>query len=148
MSAPFNFFDVSGRAERLSDDLRTTDSYRDDTWNDPVLGPLVRVYACLTHRPNEALADPVTPEYLAECRTYAYVLFACVYDGLVGAATADDGFIDLVTEYDALTGAGLIAAMESAKSDARERLAKLQESGTRTNARRPGSATKSRKTSR
>ncbi len=145
MSAPFDYSDVSRRAERLDGELRTTGSYRDDTWCDPVLGPLVRVYALLTHRPNEAFDEPVTPEYLAECRTYAYVLLASIYDGLVGAATADDGFIDLATEYDALVSADLIAAMETAKADAKTRLAQFKASGVKSTAKRPGSVTKRRR---
>ena len=139
MSAPFNHSDVSRRAECLDHELRKSDSYRDDTWRNPVLGPLVRVYALLTHRPDDAFDEPITPEYLAECRTYAYVLSASVYDGLVGAATVDDGFIDLATEYDALSGADLIAAMESAKADAKQRLAGLQKSDLGTLPKRPGS---------
>lgn len=81
MSAPFDYSEVSRRAESLNDELRKTDSNRDDTWSDPVLGPLVRVYALLTHRPNEASEKLVTSEYTAECRTYAFVLLACIYDG-------------------------------------------------------------------
>lgn len=145
MAALFDYSAVSRRAEDLSDELRDTDSYRDDPWSDPVLGPLVRVYALLTHRPEDAFAEPVSPESLAEYRTYAYVLLASVYDGLVGAATADDGFIDLVTEYDSLEGADLIGVMETAKSDARERVNELKESGVRTAAKRPGSVTKRRR---
>lgn len=39
----------------------------------------------------------------------------------------DDGFIDMATEYDALDGVDLIAAMESAKADAKEWLAELKD---------------------
>jgi len=143
MSAPFDYSDVSRRAELLADELRKTDSYRDDTWTDPILGPLVRVYALLTHRQNNAFDKPVTPEHVAECRTYAYMLFASLYDGLVGAATANDGFVDLVTEYDDLVDADLVGAMETAKSDAETRLAELKPAGNR-----PGDTAKRRRSKR
>ena len=59
---PFDLTDFSQRAERIADQLRKTDSYRDDIWNDRHLGPLVRVYALLTHRPEDAFEEAVTPD--------------------------------------------------------------------------------------
>jgi len=118
MAAPFDFADISARAERLSDKLMAEDDYGSDGWQDPTLGPLIRVYALLTHFPSEAFDEPVTREYLAECRTYAALFLAAIYDGLVGAKTFDDMFIDLLTNYDSLVDAKLVEAMESAKEDA------------------------------
>lgn len=128
MAAPYDESDVNRRAERLADPLRLTGSYRADTWSHPVLGPLVRVYVLLTERPQDAFDKPVTPEYVAECRTYAYVLLAALYDALSGADTLNDGCIDLLTQYDSLADADLVGAMETAKTDAAARLAELKKS--------------------
>jgi hypothetical protein len=128
MPAPFDYADVSRRAESQADELWKTGTYVQHTWKHPVLGPLARVYILLTHRPQSAFADAPAPEHLAECRTYAYVLMASMYDQLERAATMEDGFFDLLSEYDALPDADLMGAKESAMADARQRLAKQKKS--------------------
>ena len=57
MTAPFDYQDVSARAERLSDQLLDADSGFGPGWDDPPLGPLQRVYALLTYRPDVAFDD-------------------------------------------------------------------------------------------
>ncbi len=140
MASPFDYTAVSRKAESLAAQLRELDSYRDDVWQDEALGPLLRVYALLTHRPEAAFDEAVTPERIAECRTYACVLLAAVHDELVQAATLNDAFFDLCSEYDSLVGADLFGAMEAAKADAKQRLAELKNAGIRGRVvARPGS---------
>jgi hypothetical protein len=138
MGAPFQFTDISARAERLADQLLSEDSYG-DRWADPPIGELQRVYALLTHRPNDAFDEPVTREYLAECRMYAAIFLSAIYDALAPASTCDDVLMDLLTEYDSLVDAKLVEAMESAKSDAAKRIIEIRASGPRPRLRKPGS---------
>jgi hypothetical protein len=138
MGAPFDFTDVSARAELFADQLLSEDSYG-DRWADPPIGELQRVYALLTHRPNDAFEESVTHEHLAECRMYAAIFLSTMYDALAPASTCDDVFMDLLTEYDSLVDAKLVEAMESAKSDAAERLVEIRASGARPRLRKPGS---------
>lgn len=143
MAAPFDYSDVSARAERLGDQL--LDAFGRDGWDDPPLGPLQRVYALLTQRPNDAFDEPVTREYIAECRMYAALFLSAIYDDLVGAKTCDDIFIDLLTEFDSLVDAKLVEAMDSATADAKERLIELRKSGGRSRVRKPGSVRRIRR---
>lgn len=138
MAAPFDYSEVSSRAECLAVELHKTELYSGDTWHDPTLGPLVRVYALLTHRPHDAFDQPVSAEHLAECRTYAYVYFAAIYDALAGAATVDDGYFDLLSEYDSVVDANLESAMNAATSDARARMEELEKARARKQATKPG----------
>jgi len=139
MAAPFDFDDVSVRADRWGDQILDAHDVGRDKWDDPPLGALQRVYALLTYRPENAFDEPVTKEYLAECRMYAALYLSAIYDRLVGAMTCDDVFIDLLTQFDSLVDAKLVEAMESAKADARKQLTELKKAGTRVRARKPGS---------
>ena len=66
MAAPFDFREVSSRVEKVAARLRSADDYREDSWSDSVLGPLLRVYVMLTHFPDEAFPEPSSAEDLAE----------------------------------------------------------------------------------
>jgi hypothetical protein len=128
MPAPFDYDDISRRAESMADELWQTGTYAKSTWNHPVFGPMARVYILLTWRPEAAFGDRPTPEHVAECRTYAYVLGTSIYDNLSRTATLEDGFFDLLSEYDALPDADLMGMKETALADSSRQLAKIKKS--------------------
>ena len=130
MAAPFNFKELSRRAEAMTDELRSSDDYREDFWTDSVIGPWLRVYVLLTHFPDEAFFESYTEEQLAESRVYAYARIARLHARRDGCECMEvDGLDDLMTEYDLLEGADIVGALKAGNADANKQFAKLKKSG-------------------
>ena len=128
MAAPFDLTDLSARADAMASRLRAAEEYRDDMWADDAIGPLLRVYAMLTHFPEEALAG--SEETIAECRVYAYAWMARLHSKRDGCDCMEvDGMDDLLSELDAVAGPGVAAAIKSANADANRQFAKLKKAG-------------------
>lgn len=120
MTAPYDLPELSNIAESQSESLLATDDYVKSSWNHPTMGPLLRVYAMLTHRPQDALGESSAPERIAECRVYAYVFLSAVHNKLIGHEPEpfNDGFVDLMTEYDRLTDIDFVSVHDTAIEDA------------------------------
>jgi hypothetical protein len=122
MSAPYDLQAIATMAESRAESLIATDTYDKSAWDHPIVGPLVRAYALLTHRPYEALGDRASPERIAECRVYSYVYLTAVHVKLTGDTPQrySEGFVDLVSEYDRLAEVDFIAIHDDAVRDAIE----------------------------
>jgi hypothetical protein len=137
VSAPYDIADVSRRAEALSGELAQTNSYAADVWNDPIFGPLLRIYLLFSYCPKEAFDKPQAPAYLADCHLYAFVYFAVIYDELNGSDTMAENLLDVMSTHDKI---GIDAseaerarltentqkALEQAETDARAALPELR----------------------
>ncbi|QDU11061.1 hypothetical protein [Gimesia aquarii] len=120
MTAPYDLPELSKIAESQSEALVKTDNYAESSWTHPTMGPLLHVYALLTHRPQDALGENPSPERIAECRVYAYVFLSAVHNKLSGhdPEPFNDGFVDLMTEYDPLTTVDFVTIHDTAIEDA------------------------------
>lgn len=138
MVAPFPINDVSAVAEQLTEELWKTDSYAEDSWKHPILGPFVHIQALLRYRPEAALGEDFSEEHLARCRVYIWVFSSTLYSRLTGAEpeSYDDGFLELMTEYDEMVDVDFIAIHDTAREDA---IAHPLGKATKTPLRKPGS---------
>ena len=130
MASPFDFREMSSRAEAMAARLRSAEEFRDDLWADAALGPLLRIYALLTYFSDEAFSEPCSAERLAECRLYAYARMARLHAKRDGCDCMEvDGLDELMTEFDQLEGADIMGALQAGNADANRQFAKLKKSG-------------------
>jgi len=130
MAAPFDCKEADRRAAAMDSQLRAADDYRDDFWNDPALGPLLRIYAMFTHFPAEAFDDPASEKTIADCRAYTYARMARLHAKRDGCDCMEiDGMDDLMSELDSIADTDTIAALKAGEADAGKQFSKLKKSG-------------------
>lgn len=130
MTAPFNFKRVNAIAEAMDSQLRVAEEYSTEVWEDPELGPLLRIYALFTHSPSEAFDEPASAKQIADCRAYTYARMARLHVKRDGCECMEiDGMDDLMSELDSIADQETGKAIAAGESDANKQFAALKKKG-------------------
>ena len=130
MAAPFDYRDVSRRADAIGKKLRKAEDYRDDFWEDASLGPILKVYAILTHFPEEAFDSEVSEKQIADGRLYTFARLARLHRKRDGCDCIEiDGMDDLLSELDEVADQDSMKAIQAGEKDASRQYSDLKKKG-------------------
>ncbi len=114
----------------MDSQLRQADDYCQEIWEDPAVGPLLRLYAMFTHFPADAPGGPLSDKQIADYRAYTYARLARLHARRDGCECMEiDGMDDLMSELDSIADQETHAAIRSGETDANRQYLALKKKG-------------------